>query len=462
MAKVAIVFGAAVVAAFHGLCGTGGVASVVLNGPGDGVTLESAALQRAIDEVSAAGGGTVVVPKGKHLVAQVCLKSGVTLRLERDAVLLASTNHVDYAAHDPVWPVAGEIAVLAAKGAKDIAVEGEGKIDGRGGACGRREACGYHNGAVNRWRLIHFIDCTDVRVEGIRLEESNLWVSFYECCRRVTLRNLTIRSQANFNNDGIDLEVADAVVENCDIDSDDDAICFKSHHPEFVCSNVVVRNCRIASHCNCIKFGTATYGIFRDIDVHDCTLHTRRSPGLRDWRHWPAVDSRDWAIAGIAVEMVDGGQLEQVKVRDITVKNGVICPLFVRLGTRAKRSAALQPGPSFLRDVLIENLRWESDSPASAARLPIILSGVPGHAIENLTLRNVSVPYVMAARRGDEKRKPKERAKAYPEAFMFGRLPAWGIYARHIRGLSLENVDLRLVEGPEKRKKMLFNDVTQR
>ena len=425
--------------------------TTVLAAPSDGETPAWPALQKAIDETSAAGGGTVVVPKGRYLVAMVRMKDDVTLRLEKDAVLLASTNHFDY---DPAPTTRNLLAVLRADGARNIAVVGEGTIDGRG------DACGYHEEGPNRWRLIHFKKCSGVRVEGVRLVNSNYWTSFYECCRGVTLRNLTIRSQTNFNNDGIDLEVADALVENCDIDSDDDAVCFKSHDSTFVCSNVTVRNCRISSHCNCIKFGTATCGIFRDIDVRDCTLCTRRSPGRRDWRRWPAVDSTDWSISGIAVEMVDGGQVENVKVRNITVENGVICPLFVRLGARRGRAAGLPKGPSFLRGVLIEDVRWTTDEAASAARLPIILSGIPGMPIEDLTVRNVSVPFVAAGSAGDESRRPPENEKGYPEAFMFGHLPSWGIFARHIRGLRLENCDLRLVSGTEKRDKTHFEDVT--
>ena len=426
--------------------------TTVLAAPSDGETPAWPALQKAIDEMSAAGGGTVVVPKGRYLVAMVRLKNDVTIQLEKDAVLLASTNHLDY---DPAPQTRNWLAVLRADGVRNIAVVGKGMIDGRG------DACGYHEEGPNRWRLIHFKECTDVRVEGIRLVNSNYWTSFYECCRGVTLRNLTIRSQTNFNNDGIDLEVADALVEDCDIDTDDDALCFKSHTPTFVNEHVEVRNCRISSHCNCIKFGTATHGIFRDIDVHDCTLLTRYTPGRRDWRCWPGVENFDWAISGIALEMVDGGQMERVKVRNINVLGGVMCPIFIRLGARGKPSGAIPGGVSFLRDVLVENVHWANDDAVSAARLPVSITGIPGHPVENVTLRNVSVPFVPAAKPGDEKRVLLEKERDYPEAMMFGRYPVWGLYARHVHGLKLEAVSLRMVSGNDPRPKTCFQDVTK-
>lgn len=427
------------------LCvGLSAVASAEIN--------ETADWQRRIDAVSAAGGGCVVVPAGTHVVASLELKSGVTLELSDGATLLASTNRADYLRIENNWK---KLAVLYACGATNIAVVGSGRMDGRG------DALGYSEEGPGRWRMIHFRDCTGVTVENIRIENSNYWTTFYERCRKVVLRGLVIRSQTNLNNDGIDLEVSDALVENCDIDTDDDAVCFKSHTPTFVNERVEVRNCRISSHCNCIKFGTATHGIFRDIDVHDCTLLTRGTPGRRDWTRWPGVDTYDWAISGIAIEMVDGGQMERVKVRNIDVKDGVMCPVFIRHGTRRPTAPSIPGGVTFLRDVLVENVRWTSDVAASAARLPISITGVPGHPVENVTLRNVSVPFVPAGRPGDEKRVLPENERAYPEAMMFGRYPVWGLYARHVRGLKLEAVDLRMTGGEDLRPKTFFEDVRQ-
>lgn len=411
---------------------------------------ETVEWQRMIDAAASAGGGRVVVPAGTHIVASLELKSGVTLELSDGATLLASTNRDDYARIENNQE---KLAVLYACGATNIAVVGSGRLDGRG------DALGYSEEGPGRWRMIHFRDCTDVTVENIRIENSNYWSTFYERCRKVVLRGLTIRSQTNFNNDGIDLEVSDALIEYCDIDTDDDAVCFKSHTPTFVNERVEVRNCRIASHCNCIKFGTATHGIFRDIDVHDCVLLTRGTPGRRDWTKWPGIDSYDWAISGIAIEMVDGGQLERIKVRDIQVNGGVMCPVFVRHGTRTESASAIPGGVSFLRDVLVENVRWTGDASASAARLPIVITGVPGHPVENVTLRNVSVPFVPTGMPGDEKRVLTEKERSYPEAMMFGRYPVWGLYARHVRGLNLESVDLRMVGDGDQRAERCFLDV---
>lgn len=122
-------------------------------------------------------------------------------------------------------------------------------------------------------------------------------------------------------------------------------------------------------------------------------------------------------------------------------------------------ASAIPGGVSFLRDVLVENVRWTGDASASAARLPIVITGVPGHPVENVTLRNVSVPFVPTGMPGDEKRVLTEKERSYPEAMMFGRYPVWGLYARHVRGLNLESVDLRMVGDGDQRAERCFLDV---
>ena len=309
----------------------------------DGEAPATAALQAAVDKVSASGGGTVRVPAGKYVVAGICLKDNVTLRLDEGAVLLGATNHLDYAGR--------LLAVVSAVDAANVALVGKGTVDGRGWAAPVRD------GAPHRWFGCIFRRCRGVRVEGVRLTAPAAWTCYFKECDGVVARDVTIHGHANFNNDGFDIDSKNVLIEDCTVDSDDDAICLKSDNPDFVCENVEVRNCRLSSNCNFIKFGTASRGGFRNCHIHHCTLLASETSRLRKWRGLPGVTDACTGLAGIALEMVDGGVMEKVHVHDITMLHGVQTPILVRLARRRTHKSGAK---SFLRDVLIENVTSKS------------------------------------------------------------------------------------------------------
>ena len=283
----------------------------------DGGAPATAALQAAVDKVSASGGGTVRVPAGKYVVAGISLKDNVTLRLDEGAVLLGATNHLDYAGR--------LLAVVSAVDAANVALVGKGTVDGRGWAAPVRD------GAPHRWFGCIFRRCRGVRVEGVRLTAPAAWTCYFKECDGVVARGVTIHGHANFNNDGFDIDSKNVLIEDCTVDSDDDAICLKSDNPDFVCENVEVRNCRLSSNCNFIKFGTASLGGFRNCNIHHCTLLASETSRLRKWIGLPGVTDTCTGLAGIALEMVDGGVMENVHVHDITMLDGVQTPILVRL-----------------------------------------------------------------------------------------------------------------------------------
>ena len=418
-------------------------AFVTTKAPADGVTPAWPVLQREIDGLSAKGGGTLVVPAGRYLSAQIELKRGVTLSLERNAVLVASTNHLDYLRpNNNPW----RLSVVCAYDTESVGVTGKGRIEGNGTAHGRQIE------GPNRWRLLHFVGCRKVRVEGVTLENSNYWTAFFDRCDGVTIRGVTVNSIENYNNDGLDVDSRNVLIEDCDLDCDDDAICFKSHHPDFAVERCEVRNCRISSHCNFIKFGTASEGVFRDIEVHDCKCYSRTG-GIRDRsKEGVGTDDRDWGISAIALEVVDGGGMERVTVRDIELGNGVICPVFIRLGERRVRPELREP---FLRDVLIENVRHVG---YAFSVQPVFVSGVPGRLVRDVTLRNVDVQFKAQGRPEDANAKIIEEVDGYPEVLHFGpRWPCYGAFIRHAKGVRLENFSARTL-GPDPRKRIVTDN----
>ncbi len=407
-------------------------------------------LQRAIDTVSSTGGGKVILPAGTYLTGGIFLKDNVTLHLAKDTTLLASTNHLDYPMIIASKNQEPQMAVISAIGAKNIALEGEGTLDGRGWGTIVKES------APRRWKCCYFYNCTGVRVEGVKLMNSAYWTCYFHECVNVLARKVTIFSHANFNNDGFDIDSKNVLIEDCVIDVDDDAICLKSDNPTFVPENVEVRNCRLSSNCNFIKFGTAGRGGFKNCKIHHCTLLPASRSKLRHWQNrLPGVTDAISGLAGIALEMVDGGVMENIHVHDIQMEGGMQTPIFVRLGRRKIHPSGAK---SELKNCIIENVTCKS----TASYIASSITGVPGLRVQNLILRNLDLTVKGGCTADEAKKEVPEAEKGYPENRMFHNLPlpAYGFYLRHADGIRFENVKLRFKGGREERQPIVQDDCT--
>jgi len=403
---------------------------------GDGETLNTAAIQKLIDEASAQGGGTVVFPAGRYVTGTIQLKDNVTLRLDAGAVLLGSTRAADYRNLDPFTAGDGVplgYALIVADGAKNVGIEGTGTIDGRG-----REVRAAQNPYTVRPFLMRWLRCSKVTVQDVHLTNPGAWTLNFFQSRDITVERVTIRTRNTglANNDGIDLDSCDgAVIRDCDIDSGDDALCFKATSP-LPSRNITVTNCKLSTKCNGIKLGTESLGGFENISVSGCTL-------------------TNIGMAGIALYEVDGGDLRRVTVSDITM-DGVSVPVSVRLGARLKVfRPGDQPKPvGTLRDVTIKNVRA-----TGARQIGLLINGIPGHPVENLTLENIEIAVPGGGTAEQAKIELPEREAAYPEFSMFGRvMPASGIYLRHARNVTFKNVRTTPAQ-PDARPGKIFLDV---
>ena len=458
------------------LCGVcGSVRAEAVRGVrGDGVALDSPAIQRAIDEMSARGGGTVSLPKGVYLCGTIFLRDNVTLDLGEGAVILGSTNACDYARLDKVWFARGStFALIGATNAVNVALTGKGVIDGRGeGFPGPRTTYSdfakweKQGGFGVRPRLVEFFRTKGVRVEGVRMRQAASWTFFLRECEDVVVRGVQIRSHAYFCNDGIDIEAKRVLIEDCDIDTNDDAICPKSHNPDFCVEDVEVRNCRIASNCSAIKFGTKNRGGFRNFSIHDCTIVASEmdDPIAASSRRWTdrktgrvfydGYGRTDWryGLEGIAIECVDEGFCENVHIRDVTIE-GMMCPFFVRVGLRERPP---HDQGDAIRNVLIENIRATKEGPVACS-----VTGVLGRRVQGVTFRNVRLTSRGLASRFSQrlKRPVPEHERMYPQYSMFGHpLPAWGFYLRHADGIRFENVTMSLMAGEADERPSFFAD----
>ena len=255
---------------------------------GDGAAKDTAAIQRAIDAASAAGGGTVELPAGTYLSGTVWLKSNVDFHLCAGATLLGSTDPADYNAPD-AFPQnrtsefecnSGGHLVLAVE-QRNVTVRGPGCINGNGpkitlDAAGRRFPGNSVTYTGLTWRpgqMLFFAECENVRVTDVELLDSTYWTCYVYGCSHVAIRGVHIRNHPlTWNGDGIDLDASRYVtVSDCRIESADDAItlraCTKGLRNPQDMAFVTVQNCLIRTHkCNAIRIGVG------ERDIHDAAF----------------------------------------------------------------------------------------------------------------------------------------------------------------------------------------------
>ncbi|RRA98087.1 glycoside hydrolase family 28 protein [Larkinella rosea] len=433
---------------------------------GDGKTMDTKAIQIAIDRCHAAGGGKVYLHNGTFLSGTIYLKSNVTLYVEAGAILLGSADVNDYPSTASKYPAYGgelvtEKMLIYAEEAHHIAITGRGIIDGRGDDFNGPYLSPSFSG---RPRILHFRNCDNIQVRDITLRNSGSWVQFYQSCRNMVIDGITVDSRENKdiekprhadakgrNTDGMDLVDCQLVrVSNCFINSGDDAICLKSLSPTESCRDITITNCIVSSNASGIKIGTETSGAFEDITVQNCTVFDTR-------------------VDAISIMTVDGARIERVTIANISVRNVKGTAIFVRLGARNRtyRKNA-QATAGMLKDVLIENVQGTRIGGYGCS-----ITGIPGFPVENITLKQIRLRFDgsnIPLRSDDDTRKTApieppvvnpmvpEKTDAYPRGEMFGRLPAYGFYIRHGRNVALENLSLDYA-GEENRSAIVAEDV---
>ena len=416
------------------------------------MTVETICWQDRIDAVSQKGGGRVTIPPGRHIVGQLNLRSNVELHLSDGAVLCGSTDLRHYS---PVRPKCSEgdlWAIVMAVGVTNVSVTGFGKINGEGWRWKN-----YGHGVPSeglRPRGLVFLDCKGVRLADFSLIDAACWGCVLHRCDGVVARNVKIDSHSNTNNDGFDIEASNVLIEECDVDSGDDAYVIKSNDHDFVVENVTIRKCVGRSTSNVFKIGTASHGIVRNIVFENCRSEaSRRSfagPDGGEWfqdyrmRSWPGATTNLAAFSGFAVECVDGGVVSNVVGRKLDL-NGVLVPFFIRGGARRGRSCGIPPNDKYvLSDVRIEDVVATAESYVASS-----ITGVRKCRPRAVSLTNVLVDCKGAGplSKSVSADVPEEEG-AYPESCMFHSiLPAYGLYVRHAEDVKFSNVKFRLQDG---------------
>ena len=426
---------------------------------GDGRNVDTPAVNRAIEAAAAAGGGTVLFPAGNYLCFSIHLKSKVSLYLAQGAAIIAGDTgqggSYDGAEPNP-WDMYQDYghshwhnALLWGEGLSDLAILGPGLIWGKGLTRGPNE-----RGEGVGDKALSLKSCRNVLVRDVAFLHAGHFAILATGVDNLTVDNVKIDT----NRDGIDFDCCRNVrVSNCSVNSPwDDGLCPKSSFAlghSRTTENVTITNCYVtgnfqegtmldgtwkpfpasarASRTGRIKFGTESNGGFKNITVSNCVFE-----GCR----------------GLALETVDGALLEDITFSNLTMRDVAQMPIFMRLGARMRGPKGIPIGR--LRRVRISGLVASH----TEGRFASVLSGIPGHDIEDVKLSDITILHKGGGTKADAALQLEEKESAYPEPDMFGTTPSYGFYIRHVNRLEMSNIEVRY-ENEDQRPAILLNDV---
>ena len=441
---------------------------------GDGKTLDTSAINKTIETAAAAGGGTVYFPTGNYLSVSIHLRSNIALYLDHGATIVAAStsNDVKYDLPEPnEWDKYQDFghshwhnSLIWGENLTNVSILGPGMIWGKGLVrAGTQSRTQQQNEALNAARAnepktpfgypnprdavepgwgnksIALKNCRNVNIRDISILHGGHFAILATGVDNFTVDNVKIDT----NRDGIDFDACKNVrVSNCTVNSPfDDGICPKSSFAlgyARATENVTITNCQVSGYdegtlldgtfkrdyrsangtfspTGRIKFGTESNGGFKNITIDNCVFDYSR---------------------GLALESVDGALLEDVTISNITMRDVSNCPIFLRLGSRMRGPSG--PPVGELRRVKISNIVVYNAEPRYAS----LISGIPGHDIEDVTLQNIRIYYKGGGTKQQAALAPPEKENDYPEPSMFGEIPAYGFFIRHVRGLELNDVSL--------------------
>jgi hypothetical protein len=425
---------------------------------GDGNNIDSESIDKAIKAASEAGGGTVYFSAGNYLCYTIHLKDNISLFLDQGAVIVAA-EPVNGIGYDKPEPNGNEEyqdfghshwknSLIYGEGLHDIAILGAGKIWGKGLVRSNKVAEGDGNKAIGL-KL-----CRNVIIRDVSILKGGHFGILTTGVDNLTIDNIKMDT----DRDGMDIDCCRNVrISNCSVNSPyDDGICLKSSFGlgfARATENVTITNCQVTgldlgsfldgtytkndsskysdkTTTGRIKMGTESNGGFKNITISNCLFNFSR---------------------GLALETVDGGLLEDVTIDNITMRDIVNAPIFIRLGARMRGPEGVPVGA--LRRVIISNVVVYNADP----RHGCIISGIPGHEIEDLRLSNIKIHYKGGGSKEQTSREISEFEKDYPEPYRFGVMPSYGFYIRHVKGFKMNDVELRFVKDEQRPAFILHN-----
>jgi polygalacturonase len=402
----------------------------------DGKTMNTHAIQKAIDKCTEEGGGQVLFSKGDYVTGTVVLKSNVMLKIDKGARIIGSIDISDYPhkieTFKSIMSERYEFkqSLIFAEKQENVGICGEGEIYFRG-------EIEHFPGPetilkiVDRPLGIRMIQCNNVVVKDILLHNSAAWMQNYLYCENLIFDDIEVINLANYNNDGLDIDgCRNVIVRKCNIISGDDAMCFKGASSR-ITENILIENCTFLTNCNGLKIGTDTQGSFRKMIARKLVLGT-----VPDTLY--SIKGHE-ASTGITLVTVDGGNVEDIYITDISI-NRARCPVFLRIGNRGRvMNGVAKPSPGQLKNIVINGVNGEHNFTQGS-----FISGITGHEIEDIIIRNMHITMTGGGTPEMAQSPVVEDEGGYPDAheFSINGLPSYGFYIRHAENILLENVQI--------------------
>jgi polygalacturonase len=430
---------------------------------GDGKTLDTPAINKAIEAAAGAGGGTVRFPAGTYLCYSIRLKSDIALYLDRGATIVAAEPPAEGSSggYDPPEPLQSpqyqdfghshwHNSLIWGVGLENVSIIGPGLIWGKG----LRRFVGNRGYPGLGDKAIALKNCHNVTLRDFSILQGGHFGILATGVDNFTIDNLIIDT----NRDGMDIDCCHNVrVSNCTVNSPwDDGICPKSSYAlgySRATKNLTITNCFVTGgyelgtvldgtfkrfapgfrvpHTGRIKCGTESNGGFQNVTISNCVFEH---------------------CQGLALETVDGALLEDISVTNVTMRDIVNLPIFLRLGSRMRATPGTPMGK--LRRVNISNIVASN----TAGRYASIISGIPGHPIEDVNLSDIYILSQGGGSKEDAALNPPEKENGYPEPTMFGTMPCYGFFIRHVKGIELSNLEVRYAKE-DLRPAFVLNDV---
>lgn len=430
---------------------------------GDGKNLDSPAINTAIESAFANGGGKIIVPAGIYLCGSIHLKSNIELHLLPGAVIKAAPASMKVYDESesfggfPEYQDGGHTyshnSLIWAEGQDNISITGRGMIDGEGLTKKDTENAGnVQGGSIGTGdKAIALNLCTNVLIRDITIFRGGHFAIIITGCEKGTIDNVTIDT----NRDGIDIDCCKYLtVTNTKVNTpNDDGIVLKSSYAlkkPVPCENILINNCIVTGYklgtfldgtyipekvnwvCGRIKLGTESNGGYRNIAISNCTM---------------------MYSSGLAFEEVDQGRMENIAVSNITMNHVHHYPIYITTGCR-NRGPKEVTSPSYGGDIMISNvIADDADSLAG-----IIVTGMKEEPLRNIRLHNIQIRYRGGGTSDLSKKDYREQGTNYPEPRWAGPTPAYGLYARHVDGLTVRGLYLETIR-PDYRHVVILDDV---
>ena len=421
---------------------------------GDGIAINSDAINKAIDAAAAEGGGTVYFPAGKYLSGSIHLKSNICLYIDQGATLIAASDSAEFdqpeKSVNDIYQDYGHShwhnSFIWGEHLHDVSIIGTGTIWGRGLVRSGRRGDGKPN------KTISLLLCRNVIIKDISILHGGWFALLATGVDNLTLDNVKVDT----NRDGFDIDCCKNVrVSNCSVNSPfDDGICLKSTFAlgyAKATENVTITNCFVSGYdegtlldgtfkrentknhfpTGRIKFGTESNGGFKNITITNCVFEYCR---------------------GLALETVDGALLEDVTISNITMRDIGNAPIFIRLGARMRGPDTIPVGAC--RRIIISNIvAYNVDG-----RQGTIIGGLQGHDIEDLQLSNIRIYYKGGGSKDSVNRTVPEYEKDYPEPASWKTMPSYGFYIRHVKNLKMHDIQVSFMDD-DYRPPFILDDV---